>query len=162
MRTLKLVAAVLATLGAAVPTPGVCQAPVAPVTTGVEGAATQEIRALQARLTEAFLKSDTAFLERYLAEDYTATYVSGQTYTKAQVIEAFRSGATRYESIEERELKIRPYGDVVVASTLFTVRAVTNGKPFQGDVRNTRIWVKRGGDWSLVAFQNTAVASPSR
>jgi uncharacterized protein (TIGR02246 family) len=126
------------------------------------GTVEQQIKALQAQLTQAFLKSDTTFFEKYFADDYTAIYAAGKLYTKAQVIENFKSGATKYESIDEREAKIRTYGDTAVVNSLFSVKGVTNGKPFSGDIRNTRVWVKQNGDWKLVAFQNTQVASANQ
>lgn len=117
----------------------------------------REIKSLQAQLKQAFLKSDTAFLEKRLADDYTAVYSSGALLTKAQVIDGFRSGAIRYESISERDETIRIYGDTAVVIWLFSAKAIIGGKPFSGDVRGTRVWIKLNGDWKLVAFHSTLV-----
>ena len=90
-----------------------------------------------------------------------AVYAAGKMVTKAQVIENFKTGATKYDSIEEHESKIRLYGNTAVVNTLFSVKATTNGKPYSGDVRNIRVWVNQHDNWKLVAFQNTTVAPPS-
>jgi len=83
-------------------------------------------------------------------------------FTKAQEIENFNSGVTKYESIVGRESKIRIYGDTAVVNSLASVRATFNGKPYIGDVRNTRVWVKQNGNWKLVLFQATRLASASQ
>jgi len=53
----------------------------------------------------------TSFLEKYFADDYVAIHGDGKLSTKAEEIENFKSGTTKYESIEVREAKIRTYGD---------------------------------------------------
>lgn len=122
------------------------------------GTAEQQIKSLQAQFTQALLRSDTTFLEKYFADDYTAIHGDGKLSTKAEEIEEFKSGAIKYDSINVREAKIRTYGDTAVANSLFSVKGTINGKPFSGDVRNIRVWVKHKGDWKIVAFQNTRVA----
>ncbi len=118
----------------------------------------EQVKTLQAQFTQAFLRSDTAFLEKYFADDYTAIHGDGKLSTKAEEIDEFKSGAIKYDSINVREAKIRTYGDTAVVNSLFSVKGMINGKPFSGDVRNIRVWVKHKGDWKIVAFQNTRVA----
>jgi hypothetical protein len=78
--------------------------------------------------------------------------------TKAQELENFRSGVTKYDFITVREAKIRIYGGTAVVNALASVQTVVNGKPYHGDVRNTLVWVKDGESWKLVVFQTTRVA----
>ena len=123
-----------------------------------DGNTQQEIKALQGQVLQASLKSDTSVMEKYYADDYVAIHGDGILTTKAQEIENFRSGTTKYESITVREAKIRVYGDTAVVNALASVKTVVNGKPYSGDVRNTRVWVKQNGNWKLVVFQTTRVA----
>lgn len=104
---------------------------------GSGGTAEKQIEALHVQLMEATLKHDPGFLEKYLADDYMAIRNDGKLTTKVQEIDNYKSHVTKYESIE------------------------INGKPFSGDVRNTRVWVKQGGNWKIVAFQATQVAPAS-
>ena len=126
------------------------------------GTVEQEIKALQGQLRQATLKGDTSFFEKYWADDYVAIHGDGKLSTKAQEIENFKSGTTRYESIEVREVKIRTYGDTVVVNWLGSVKATINGKPYSGDFRNTRVWVKQNGNWKIVLFQITRLAPASQ
>jgi uncharacterized protein (TIGR02246 family) len=120
--------------------------------------AQQEIKTLQGQVLQAILKSDTSVMEKYYSDDYIAIHGDGKLTTKAQEIENFKSGVTKYDSITVREAKIRIYGDTAVVNALASVTTMVNGKPFSGDVRNTRVWVKDSGNWKLVAFQTTRVA----
>ncbi len=126
------------------------------------GTVEEEMKALQGQLRQATLKGDTSFFEEYWADDYVAIHGDGKLSTKAQEIENFKSGAIKYESIEVREAKIRTYGDTVVAIWLGSVKATINGKPYSGDFRNTRVWVKQNGNWRIVVFQTTRVAPASQ
>jgi uncharacterized protein (TIGR02246 family) len=120
--------------------------------------AKQEVKALQGQLIQAILRGDAGFLEKYYADDYIAIHGDGKLTTKAQEIENFKSGITKYDSIVVAEAKIRVYGDTVIVNALASVKTTVNGKPYSGDVRNTRVWVKQDGNWKLVAFQTTRVA----
>jgi uncharacterized protein (TIGR02246 family) len=121
------------------------------------GNAQQEIKALQGQVIQAILKGDTSVLEKYYADDYVAIHGDGKLTTKAQEIEKFKTGTTKYDSITVREAKIRVYGDTAVVNALASVKTVVNGQPYTGDVRNTRVWVKDSGNWKLVVFQTTRV-----
>ena len=121
----------------------------------------QQIKALHAQLMEATLKHDPSFLDRYLADDYMAIRNDGELTTKVQELENYRSGATKYESIEIREATVRIHGNTAIYNSLNSIKATINGKPFSGDVRNTRVWVKQNGNWKIVAFQATKVAPAS-
>ena len=126
------------------------------------GTVEQQINTLLPQLKQAILKSDTDFFEKYYADDYIAIHGNGALTTKAQEIADFKSGATKYESIETRETKIRTYGDTVVVNWLGSIKATFDGKPYSGDVRNTRVWVKKDGNWKIVNFQATRVPSASQ
>jgi len=117
----------------------------------------QEIKSLQGQVLQAILKSDTSVMEKYYADDYIAIHGDGKLTTKTQEIENFSSGVTKYDSITVREAKIRVYGDMAVVNALASVKAIVNGQPYSGDVRNTRVWVRQSGNWKLVLFQTTRV-----
>jgi len=130
--------------------------------TGVEqterGNVEQQITALSDQAIEASLKADTSFFEKYYADVCTIIHGDGKLSTKAQEIENFKSGALKYDSIDVRKLKIHAYGDTAVVTSLVSEKGTINGKPFGGDVRATRVWVKHKGDWKTVSFQVTRVA----
>ena len=129
---------------------------------GSGGTVEQQIKTLSDKAIEASLKADTSFFEKYYADDCAVIHGDGKVSTKAQEIENFKSGAIKYDSINVSEAKIRTYGDTAVVNSLVSVKGTINGKPFSGDVRAIRVWVKHKGDWKNVAFQVTRVASATQ
>ena len=82
--------------------------------------------------------------------------------TKAQAIQALKSGAVKYESIDVRDTKIRAYGNTAIVDSLASLKLTINGKPISGDFRATFVWVKQKGNWKRVAFQSTPVTPQSQ
>jgi ketosteroid isomerase-like protein len=126
-----------------------------------QGNVEQQIKTLSDQLSQAYVKGDTSFFEKYLADDYTGIYASSQPYTKA---ESLKPGAVKYESFDVHEMKIRVYGDTAVVTSLTSSKGALreDGKPFSGDFRTTRVWVKQKDGWKLVAFQSTQVPPASQ
>jgi ketosteroid isomerase-like protein len=126
-----------------------------------QGNVEQQIKTLSDQLAQAYIKGDTSFWEKYLADDYIGVYASGQKYTKS---ESVQPGALKYESFDVREMKIRVYRDTAVVTSLTSAKGTIRGegKPFSGDYRTTRVWVKQKGGWKLVAFQSTQVPPASQ
>ena len=117
----------------------------------------EQIKTLSDQLVQAWVKGDTSFFNKYLADDYMAIYSLGQLVTKAE-----ESRALKYESLDARERKIRVYGDTAVAICLVSAKGTYGGKSFSADFRVTHVWVKRKGNWKIVAFQVTRVAPASQ
>lgn len=118
----------------------------------------QQIAALSDQVIQAYLKGDTSFFEEYYADDATIIHSDGKVSTKTQEIEDFKSGTLKYEAIDVHEKKIHAYGDTAVVITLSSAKGTLSGRPFGGDYRTTRVWVKQKGIWKEVAFQSTRVA----
>jgi 2-iminobutanoate/2-iminopropanoate deaminase len=136
---------------------------VVPLAWSQGGNVEEQIAALDDQVLQAYLKADTSFLEKHLADDYAAIYAaSGKLYTKAQDIESITSGDLKYEAIDVRERKIRVYGDTAVVIRLVSSKGTRSGKPFSADFRTTGVWVKHKGNWKVVAFQATRVVSTSQ
>jgi ketosteroid isomerase-like protein len=131
------------------------------LTLGQGGTVEQQIKTLSDQLAQAYVKDDTSFLEKYLADDYVGIFASSQPVTKA---ESLKPGAVKYESFDVHEMKIRVYGDTAVVTSLTSSKGElrADGKPFSGDFRTTRVWVKQKDGWKLVTFQSTQVPPASK
>ena len=122
----------------------------------------EQIKTLQAEIVQAQLKGDTSALEKFYADDAMIVHGDGTLSTKAQEIATLKSGSQKYESISVNEQKIHTYGDTAVVNSESSVKATTSGKPYSGDVRTTRVWVKQQGNWKVVLYQITRVAPASQ
>jgi ketosteroid isomerase-like protein len=132
---------------------------VAPLAWGQDGNVEEQIKTLSEQLSKAYVKGDTSFFEKYLADDYLGINASSQPYTKT---ESLKPGAVKYDSFDVHEMKIRVYGDTAVVTSLTSSKGAFGGKPFSGDFRTIRVWVKQKDGWKLVAFQSTQVPQASQ
>jgi ketosteroid isomerase-like protein len=122
------------------------------------GDAEEQLKTIETQFEQTALKGDTSFLEKYYADNCTVVHSDGKLTTKAEEIERVKSGALKYESIEVHERNIRFYEDTAVVIKLVSAKGTLDGKPFSGDSRVARFWVKRKRTWKVVAFQVTRVA----
>ncbi|PYX05273.1 MAG: hypothetical protein DMG88_22020 [Acidobacteria bacterium] len=70
---------------------------------------------------------------------------------QAQVISDFTSGALKFQSIATEKVQVRVYENTAVETGLSTMVGQDKGKAVPRDTRFTRVWVKQGGHWRLVA-----------
>ena len=112
-----------------------------------------EIVALEARIRAAQLAADVGLLESLIADELLFTGPDGQLATKAQDLEAHRSGVVRFRAHEPEELRIRRVGENVAVSALRARLAVeVAGTLVEGTSRYTRVWAREDGrSWRVVA-----------
>jgi len=119
-----------------------------------------EIAALEERLRAAQLAADIAALDALIAEDLLFAGPDGQVASKAQDLEAHRSGVVRFRRHEPQELRVRAVGDDVAVASLRAKLAVeVQGRLVEGTYRYTRVWAREAdGRWRVVAGQVSAIA----
>ena len=135
---------------------------VVPLVWSQGGNAEQQVAALSEQFVQAMAKTDTAFMEKHLADEFTAIHSDGKSTTKDQEIDNLKSSNLKWDSVDVQDKKIRVYGDTATVIMLATSKGTISGKPYSGDFRTTQVWVKNKGDWKMVAFQSTRVASASQ
>jgi len=78
--------------------------------------------------------------------------------TKAQVLEGFKSGNMKFDLFDESDIEIRFYGDVAVLISTANIKMRSlEGKEFSGQFRNSRVFVKREGNWRVVLFHSSKI-----
>ena len=122
------------------------------------GSVELQIKTLHEQSRQAALKGDAGFLEKYLTDDYLGIGDDGRPITKDQNLQMLKSGAIKYEAIDERDVKVRVYGDTAIVSALASVKLTVDGKSIRGDHRATFVWVKQEGNWKEASFQATRIA----
>src|SRR5215471_13500750 len=113
----------------------------------------QQILALFEAGDRALMSADLAVLDEIFADDYVQYNDVGRPFTKEEILETFRSGATRYPSIVSTGRKIRILGDTALVHGSEDDEVETNGK--RSSVRYLYLDVvqKRKGRWQIVASQ---------
>lgn len=144
--------------------PGKVEAPSPTATTAATPVSTASVEAalknLIAERDAAIKAGNTAKLETMYADDYASTGPTGVFRTKALVMEDFKSGALKVESISSDDIRIRVHGDTAIATGINTMKGSDKGRVMSGQNRFTQVWVKgTDGSWRIAAFQLTPVAA---
>jgi ketosteroid isomerase-like protein len=116
-----------------------------------KGSVEQAIGQVDHERIQAQIGADAVALDRIYADDFIGIGPSGTVRTKAQVIADFTSGELKFQSITTDDVQLRVYGNTVVETGWSTMIGQDKGKAVPRDNRFTRVWVKQGGRWRLVA-----------
>ncbi len=132
----------------------IAQTPSQPTSGSVE----QELIKFEQDWAKALVKSDLAFLDRILADDYISTDSEGTVGTKTQEIATMKSGDYVLISTVLDNFKVHVYGDAAVYFGRSTDKAQFKGKDISGQYQWTDTWVKRDGRWQCVASHGSRIA----
>lgn len=121
--------------------------------------AEQELLKLEQQCADAWVKSDLAFFDRILADEYTWTSPWGWVSTKADDIALIKSGTDIVSSWVLADMKVRLYGDTAVVTGRDAVKEKYKGMDTSSQNRWTHVWVKRAGRWRCVAAQSSEIES---
>ena len=118
-----------------------------------------EIKALELRLAELIVSGDWDEYAKHLALDYLHTRDNGQVESKDEALAGLRDVKRKIivMEMEPADLVIHIYGDTAVSSAEFTIRVRDNGQVKSRRSRQTDVFVKRDGQWCLVAGQGTTI-----
>jgi ketosteroid isomerase-like protein len=125
---------------------------------GASGPSVEEqIKKMERDRAAAVVKGDVAAIEGLTSDDYTLINANGQLSGKAQTMDAIKTGSIKLTSNEVSEMKVRIYGDTAIVTGRSDAKGVVGGRELKGPVMFTRVYVKKGGKWQSVAFQQTPV-----
>ena len=113
--------------------------------------AVEEIRKLDEERIHAQVHADSAALDRIYADDFIGIGPSGTVRTKKEVLSDFASGSLKFQSITTDDVRIRVYGNAAVETGLSTMKGQDADKVVPEENRFTRVWIRQGGRWRLVA-----------
>lgn len=114
------------------------------------------VQFLEARLAEAFVKKDLAYLAALTAPDMLLVGGDGKIMDRDVYLSEVRKNR-RYTAYLNANMNARVFGDVVVVSGNEKVAGVFGG--WEGSVVffTTRVWVFREGAWRVVLWQATSL-----
>ncbi|MCS0610186.1 nuclear transport factor 2 family protein [Massilia solisilvae] len=102
--------------------------------------------------------ADVAGLERLIDPGFVLVHSDGRVQHKADYLDDLRSKSRVNGQIDNRDVAIREYGDTAVVNGVSVQSGVSNGQPWSGKFRFTRVWIKRGADWTIVSSHSSRVA----
>ena len=122
------------------------------------GSAQAELEKLEKDRSEAVIHQDTAALDKMTADDYMLIDMNGKMRSKAETLDAIKSGSIKIQSNDIDDVKVHVYGNTAVVTGRSNAKGTIDGKDIDGPVRFTRVYVKRNGQWQSVAFQQTKIS----
>ncbi|TWI05968.1 uncharacterized protein DUF4440 [Luteimonas cucumeris] len=117
-----------------------------------------ELLSIDASWNDLRLKSDVAALQRLIADDWLLTHSDGRTQDKADYLGELRTRSRTNQGIDNEDVVLRRYGDTAVVTGTSVQSGISNGKPWHGRFRFTRVWVLREDRWQMVASHSSRVA----
>lgn len=118
------------------------------------------VERLERQRFEAMTKGDLATLGTLLADDLIYTHSNARLDTKQSWLEAMRTGATKYVSIQPSDLAVSVYGDAAIITGRADLALDSQGQRQQFSIRFTDVWIRRDGRWHMRAWQSTRIATP--
>jgi hypothetical protein len=131
---------------------GGLQADASPVAEG-------EIKSLETRLAELIVRGDWDEYASQLASGYIHTRENGQVESKDEALASLRDIKRKIivMEMEPASLAIRIYGDTAVSNAEFTITVRESGQVKGRRTRVTDVFLKRDGQWWLVAEQGVTI-----
>ncbi|HSP16064.1 MAG TPA: nuclear transport factor 2 family protein [Thermoanaerobaculia bacterium] len=120
----------------------------------------EEIKKVDRERIQAQVNADAVALDRIYADDFIGIGPSGTLRTKKDVLSDFTSGSLKFQSITTDDVRIRVYGNAAVETGLSTMKGQDAEKVVPEENRFTRVWIKQGGRWRLVANHYSNLVNP--
>lgn len=104
------------------------------------------------------LKADVAGLDKLLADDWLLTHSDGRVQDKKDYLQELSSRSRSNQAIENEDVSIRHYGGTAVVTGTSVQAGTSNGLPWSGRFRYTRVWILREDRWQMVASHSSRIA----
>jgi hypothetical protein len=126
------------------------------------GEVEQAVLAAQDKRIELTVAGDLAGLGAAMSDDLSWTHSNANVETKAEFLEAIRSGKYRYKAMTFDDRRLRLHGDATaIVSGTCRVQVTSSGRDLDIRLRFTELYVKQGGAWKMALWQSTRVPDPA-
>lgn len=119
------------------------------------------VAALERARFAALQANDLARLEPMLAADLRYCHSTGICETRAEFLDALRSGRLRYRRIDVLALEPRALGAAVLIHGRLDLEVESRGNIMPMQLVYTDAYALRAGRWQLIAWQSTRAPAPS-
>jgi len=121
----------------------------------------RDLKRLTADIQAAVVDENLAFLENVLHPDYVHTRPNGVVSDRAQFLASVKQDTAEpnvnYDKLTSSDVKVRLHGDTAVLTGRSGIVSDDAAGTLEGETRWTRVFLRQGGGWKLVAFQATLV-----
>jgi ketosteroid isomerase-like protein len=119
-----------------------------------------QVVALEDRLRIAMLAADCDALDQLIAADLIFTDHMGRVLSKADDLDAHRSGLLKLDHLQPSEMKISATLQLAVVSVRMKMTGTYDEGPFAADLRYTRVWrLSPSAGWEVLAGHSSHVVA---
>jgi hypothetical protein len=115
----------------------------------------EEIVNLEREAAHAIQLNDGTFFRRVYSDDFAGILTHGQQVNRTQWIETIQSTNVRYDSFSASDIKVRVFKVSAVATCLWSMRSVINGKRVNSQIRSIHVYINSPRGWHVIAGQTT-------
>jgi ketosteroid isomerase-like protein len=120
-----------------------------------------EIDRLEDQWRDALMTSNTAQMEKLLADDYLAITASGTLQTREESLASMRAGQIHFATLDISDRKVRFYGTTALVTSLAEVQGSTPDGDLSGSYRYTHVYVRDAqGAWKIASFEASRIREP--
>jgi len=110
-----------------------------------------KVRALETKWTDSYKQRKIDILASLLAEDFVITVEDGTTYSKSGYITHTADASVQVKVAELSDLKVHLHGNASVVTGAYHEKGISNGKPYEYHDRLTDVWLRKEGNWQVIA-----------
>ena len=108
------------------------------------------------------LQGDAKALAPLLADDWLLTHSDGRVQHKADYLHELATRQRRNTRIDNEDVQVRQHGDTAVITGTSVQAAISDGKPWEGRFRFTRVWLLRDGQWQMLASHSSRLVETAQ
>jgi len=124
-------------------------------------AESHQIELLEQNWLQALTKSDTAVLEKLMAEDFLAISANGTLSDKKQYLQRVSSGVNAFTTIDVMDIKVRMQPSAAVVVSQVRVLGQLDSRPVNAVYRYTKVYGRAtNGQWRVLNLEATRVSGP--
>jgi ketosteroid isomerase-like protein len=116
-----------------------------------DSAEQKEIERLEQQEADAMRGADVSTLQKLWADDLIVNSTANLIAGKQILLDMVKNGLLKLSSYERRPVRIVTFGDLVVTTGNEVSQLVSNAAELKIFVSYMNVWMKRAGNWQLVA-----------
>jgi len=121
-----------------------------------------ELLRLETLWNAAHQAGDAEALDRIWAHDLEVAVPKMPVMTKSDALRFFKSARMKFSRYQTSELRLRIYDRAAVVTGRLQRSRTMKGREMDDDWRFTKVYVKRAGQWRVVAFHASEAAQPAQ
>lgn len=124
-----------------------------------ESANVTELRRLENVWNSAHVQGDAATLDKLWDKDLVVTVPDMPVMNKEDALAMWKSGKMKFHSYKTSDIRVRVYGNSAIVTGQLERRRTSDINEFEDDWRFTKVYVKRRGNWVVVAWHGSHVGT---